>query len=331
MVKKRLIFIIFIYLFFAVKINAAEEAPQIKAGVNPNETTIGVPVEYRVSIASKYKNIKILLPEEKIFYAPVKEVKAIRGAKKNEPAPNENLKHVPLYIIEAINKEDNSDSNLLYQTIIMKVAYYRAGKFDLPLIEFVDPDGVALGYKIPQITINALNKKGELENIEPPLNLSGNYTRLILLIAGCILAGGLLFLIIYLLRKRIKSVKERVIIPPPKTIFRKELAQFKKANYLAENDIESFVFELSMIFRRFLAASLHFDAVEMTNEEIYKEIYRYFLAAEGEDREVEMRRLMDLWDLSKFAEFAPSQEVLMENLKDTERFVLQKRWGEKDE
>ncbi len=69
---KRTVFyiIMLFYVFSSLKSHAEEsDYPQVRASVNPLETTIGVPVEYRVTISGKsLKGIEIRLPQKKIFY-----------------------------------------------------------------------------------------------------------------------------------------------------------------------------------------------------------------------------------------------------------------------
>lgn len=343
MVKVRIkykIFILFAYVItiFQASVYSQNKDTQIKAIVNPKETTIGVNVEYRVSIASSDKNIEIILPEEKIFIP--KETKSKKLDKQtateseDDEAQQEELEKIkqelPLYVIQKVSKEDNSDSNLFYQTVVMQIVFYRTGKYKLPKIIFRDQNKIELEYKIPEITISSINKKGQFEEIEPPLDLKGNYLRIILVVVAAILAGGLIFLCVHFIRKKIKSKKDQVVVLPAKTVFRNEIKKLKKANYLDKGNVERFVFELSMIFRNFLHLSLKFNAVDMTNEEIYCEMKNHLTGDVLLKVMDEMHKLMDLWELSKFAEFTPSNEVLVKNLNDTEKFVLETTWEEKN-
>ena len=55
------------------------------------------------------------------------------------------------------------------------------------------------------MTIEESNKEGNLEEIEPPVSLSGNYTRLIWVIAALLLAAAAAFAVYYYFKKRKKT------------------------------------------------------------------------------------------------------------------------------
>jgi hypothetical protein len=77
------------------------------------------------------------------------------------------------------------------------------------------------------------------------------------------------------------------------------------------------VFDISIIFRRYLSKQLGFDAAEMTTDEIASSIKKYMQYDLYSIYGDEIIKNMRLWDFSKFAEFAPSTELLVLNLNDT--------------
>lgn len=339
--KFRFIFIAMFTLLLSSnqEINAQllSDSPKIKAAASPLETTIGVEVNYKVSIAAKDKSIEILLPEEKSVFLTAEQIKSKINEQKTNKDNNKDdnqqdiqdaLKSIPLYTIQSVVGEDNSDHNMFYKTVIMKVVYYHTGKYSLPEITFKNSDGKIFTYDIPQVTINKLNKTGQMEEIEPPLALKGNYDRLIILIIGAIFFGVFVVFTIMFIKKQLKARKEREVIRPPREIFIEEIEKFKKENYLEKDDIESFVVNLSMIFRKFIKKTIMIDAVDMTNDEILRAIKKSKQINFTIDMYEAISTLMNLWDLSKFAEFTPSNQVLLKNLNDTESFVLQQNWQE---
>ena len=79
---------------------------------------------------------------------------------------------------------------------------------------------------------------------------------------------------------------------------------------------------ISMIFRRFISLQYRIDATEMTSEEIDAMLSRVMprpLYAGCRDR---MMNSFLLWDLSKFAEFAPSQAILLANCEGTRKLAV---------
>jgi hypothetical protein len=339
-VKFKFYVIALLILMFGYKIDiiaqTESKTPKIKASATPLQTTIGVQIQYKVSIAANDQTIEILLPEEKSFYLKDDKVSEQKEKNKkstqNESEEDQDVKaakkSIPLYRIESVVGEDNSDNNMLYKTVIMKVVYYHIGKYSLPEIKFKNSEGKYFTYQIPQVTINQLNKIGQMEDIEAPLALKGNYDRLIIIIISAILLGVVVAISIVFIRKKIKARKAKVTIRSPREVFVEELDKFKKEKYLEKNDVENFVVNLSMIFRRFLKLTLMIDAVDMTNDEIFRTIKKSDKINFSIDMYEKITDLMNLWDLSKFAEFAPSCEVLAKNLQDAESFVLEQNWQE---
>ena len=77
---------------------------------------------------------------------------------------------------------------------------------------------------------------------------------------------------------------------------------------------EEYVVEASRFFRMYLSRLLGVDAMEMTGLELAAALERHLGdAAFGRLRD-DLSRVTGLWDLAKFAEFAPSAAGLGENL-----------------
>jgi hypothetical protein len=136
-------------------------------------------------------------------------------------------------------------------------------------------DGIAIGYKIPEVVIEELNKEGTLEDIEPPVSLSGNYTRVIWIILVLLLAAAAVVLLYRYIKKRRKTILPDAPSLPPIEIFLNEVESLKLRELISEGRINEYVFDISIIFRRYLSAMLKFDAAEMTTDEIAKRIKKY--------------------------------------------------------
>ncbi len=296
--------------------------PKIKAVVKPESSTIGVPLEYRINIAGKnLKEINIILPEKKELY-PEKE-EALKNPKpagiKEEENPAE---EVPLYVIHNARKENKNEQGLDSITIILQMAYYRPGKYPLPDIDIKDKDNIKIGYKVPEIEIKELNPSGEQQDIEPPFDLGGNYTRLIILLFSVAILTGLGFFLYGYIRKRREAEKIRAAFVPPIDIFLKEVGDLHGAQLIAGGKIEEYVFGISMIFRKFLSLQLSIDAAEMTSDELIRELRRVLPLYLFSRYEQDFDKSFQLLDLAKFAEFTPSVEILTANLDGTVRLAM---------
>ncbi len=303
--------------------DASEKAyPEIRAVVTPDAVTVGGVVEYKVTIAGEnLKGIEVMDPDKKIYYPPAeeREGKQSKQNKKDEDAPS---RDIPLYIIHSAEKKNSSAEEMTYITLVMKISYYRPGKYRLPEIEIRDEEKIKIGYRIPEIKVNAVNKDARFEEIEPPLDLGGNYYRVVFLVLGAVLLTlAAVFFYKYIKKRRMQRVEPSAYVPPIEE-FLKNLDKLDCRELIKRGEIEEYVTGMSMIFRRFLSGLIKIDAMEMTSDEIDKNLRKYltkYIYGKYGDK---ISKSFDLWDLSKFAEFAPSEEILMDNYDNTRKLAV---------
>lgn len=293
-----------------------EEYPSIKATAQPSEVTIGIPIEYRITLAGNVKGFKIRLPEKREYF-PDKEDARKRGGDGKGDKIDTLSSLMPLYIIHSARRDGDSDGEFASIVITLELSYYRTGKYFLPELHISDRENARIGYRIPEITVRAVNERGEFQDIEPPLALRGNYYRLIILSALILIAAvGILFILRYLSRRSRKGIGEPVITPPIE-IFMNEIGILVDKKLIESERFEEFVIAISHIFRKFLSAQYSFDAMEMTVREIMHALEERLTGMGFQRHRIEAGRILDLWDLTKFAEFIPSQEELNSNLEST--------------
>lgn len=299
----------------------ASDYPLVKAVVNPEKATVGTLLKYRINIAGKgvkKEDIEILLPGEKICYPEKKEDDNAAKDDTSEPKPED---QVPLYMIHNAKKDDRSEEDMLDITVVLEMSFYRPGSYSLPDVEIRYAGNEKVGYEVPVVTIEEVNQQGTMEDIEPPLALGGNYTRLILLIAGIIVLTLAAVFIVRAVLKRRQEKLNAVPPVPPLEIFLRDLAKLDAGKLIADNKVEEYVFGISMVFRKYLSSLLSIDATEMTSDEIdhlLKKVMGGDLYSRYHDV---MMQSFHLWDLSKFAEFTPSREILTANLEKTEKLA----------
>jgi hypothetical protein len=307
----------------------SEGVPEIKAAATPEEATVGELIEYSVSIAGKnLHGIEVKRPEKEVLFP---EKKALPGEKKEDKEDEEDAaaESVPLYIIHSASKEDNSEADLTYITVKISLSYYRPGSHRLPEVRIFGSDKVRIGYQVPVVKVKAVNSEAQLEDIEPPLELGGNYTRVIILVMAAVVATVLAIFLIKLIKARRKRKEEEVVVVPPLERFLEELRKLEPEKLIGEGKIEEYVLGISMIFRRYISTLLDFDALEMTSDEIQtwvgKILPQHLFRKYGDS----FSRCFGMWDLSKFAEFTPSGELLLENCSMTKK-LAEDLWGEKN-
>ncbi|HOP64898.1 MAG TPA: hypothetical protein PK358_11205 [Spirochaetota bacterium] len=311
MALKKIFYIIFA-LFLATGIYSAPDTDRvIKSSVSPEKGSVGQRFIYTLSIAgSQISSVKITLPE-KGEYFPQPEKNGGTG-KKGKDEKVEEEKIVPLYIINSAAKDTSSSEGMEQVTVTVDLTCYIPGVHQLPEIVLTDSDGVKIGYSIPAVTIGEINKEGKPEDIEPPLELSGNYTRLIILIIAVIAAAIAGFFLYRFLKKRRKNSVSPEPGQTPFEFFKSEIERLGLKAAIDQGRVNDYVFGISISFRRFLSMEFGFDAAEMTTGEISSVIKKYLRS--GAVYSDEIVEIMETWDLSKFAEFTLSKEVLNINL-----------------
>ncbi len=294
--------------------------PEINATVSPAKATVGDFLEYRVLVRGRdLGRIEIVPPEKRELY-PEKET----GPKK--PAPDASAdgdpdpgRHVPIYVIHSMKKNDRSSGAITDIAVNIRISYYHPGRYELPIVEIRGADGIPIAYKLPVAEITETNQKGELQPPEPPLELSGNYWRLVFVGLGLLaaaVAGYFTWRYLVPLVKRLRAAPP----VPPLEAFMKDIEAFAGHELIAAGRIEEYVFGISMIFRRFLSRGYGLDAEEMTSNEAEAALRRAAPESYRAHQEAISRCFM-LWDISKFAEFTPDEASLRENLEQTIRLA----------
>jgi len=278
----------------------------VKATVVPEKGTVGTVFKYTISVAIRDGgNVSVKLPEKKNIFPDLKSKK--KSDKKKEP---ENF--VPLFTIHNAHRDETESEGLKQVQVTVQLSSYRPGKHELPEIKITDSDGVSIGYSIPFITIAELNKEGKEIDVEGPLSLSGNHDRMFILAGVVAVVLLLLFLMFKLFRSWLRKRKIAKALPPVE-IFMRDLAGKKVRDLIEHDRVNEYVFTMSAMFRKFLSGEYDCDALEMTTDEIARSM-KDILPEEIEKKfGQEMIDIMRLWDFSKFAEFTPTREKLIDN------------------
>lgn len=284
---------------------AGDDYPVIAADVNPGKTAVGEPVKYRVIISGEGAlRMRVTLPQRDAQYP-------LPGADaKNEKTAD----GVPLCIVHDAEQKDASRLGKVSRTLTVSLSYYRPGRYALPDIDIDGPDGVKIGYRVPVIDVRAVNPQGEFQDIEPPLDLYGNYLR-VLVLCACLFAVAAALFFGWRYWKKRKVVDAPVPEPPrPIDVFMRDLEALKKKRFIENEKSGEFAVELSRIFRKYVSALFEINAMEMTDAEMINAVRRGVPAFAAGPLCGDMAALARLWSLSKFAEFPPPEGELRANL-----------------
>jgi hypothetical protein len=307
--KKTIILSLFlICMLTSVVFAGIQDETAVTASFTPTFATIGENVKYKIIIKNKnLKEIEVFLPDQKEKF-PEK-------LKDDPEKPGESV--VPLYVIQDAAKNEVESGNTKAVEVTVNKIFYRNGKYQLPDIDITNTDKRKIGYKVPEIEIKSLNVEGKFEGMEAPLELSGNRIRLYILIFTIIVLG----LVGYFVYRRIKSGKPLLPVPQiklsPIEVFNNELKILDPESLISKGDIEGYAFGISIIFRRLLSSLLKFDAHDMTSNEIDVKLKKVFTKDMFNKHHGQIIKCFELWDISKYAEFVPSTDILLDNLAKT--------------
>jgi hypothetical protein len=276
--------------------------------ISKSEVTVGESLDYIITVRQGEK-VSITFPEKRTYL--LKEIPGAKSVKPSAGTDAESNENLPAYAIEDISSNEKDGVT----EAKLSIRYYAPGVYAMPALKIRDLKGNELPLREISVTVKEINKEGQAADIEDPLDLSGNYTRLILILIGAAAAGALVYAAVRYLRKRRLLKKEPEI--PAIEIFRKEIPPIDAGLADGTIDAEEYAVRVSMTVRKLLSKRYSFGAVDMTNTEIVD----YLRTLKGDDgwkhAVDDLEQLSMLWDMSKFAEFVPSADLLRVNLKRT--------------
>lgn len=289
---------------------AGEKAPVINAVADPVKTTVGTPLVYTLKITFPLSSeLKVALPEEKLYYPP-DSPGAAENAAKRLPAHS-----VPLYGVQSADKKEETRGTDKTITVQVTLSYYRPGAHNLPELGIFDAEGIRVGYRVPSVTIDAVNPEGKFNEIEGPLALRGNYYR-IMIIAGCLaVAAAAILLAVRRYRGKNNMRPDTASPRNPLQVFMEGMDELRR--FAAEGRAAEYSEAVSLRFRRYLSARFGIEAMEMTAAEILRFLDGVMPPGGYMRQGRSPESLLRLWDLSKFAEFAPPPDALRANLDAT--------------
>ncbi len=285
--------IIFLIVSFSLPA-AGEEGKSISAEVTPREVTVGEGVTCRLTLLNFDEDeIQVSLPEEKKYW-PHDEA--------DSPGP------VPLYAVTGSEKLEEDDSDSSSRQYVVTIVFFRPGTHPVPLIDIRDRDGNRVAYRQPEITVKAVNEKGTLADIEPPVVIgTGTKYWIFFLIGGVVLLLAGFGVYHYISTRRGSEPSEDTPSMQPYDIFDNQLHSLLLQYSKNTAKHEWFITSLDHAFRQFLSRQLGVDAMEMTSGEISDAVQSKVTPLQWEYHRETLKKLYTLWDAVKFAEYEPAE------------------------
>ncbi|MDA3900282.1 MAG: hypothetical protein PF637_07160 [Spirochaetes bacterium] len=268
-------------LFAQVRVSTALDNPT---------TTVGVENTYTVEITSDTPDFKVKELDKTFF--------------------SEESESIPLYNITNTDVRDYHENGLFIRTLTYNIVYFMVGVYELPQLFVYDAQENLIDYDVPRIEVTSVSKEEDtFADIEPPFSRSGNYTRIIILVLTLVVLAVLIFFLVRFILSRIsKEAPQLVVIPAER--FMEAYQSLQEKELLEQNKVEEYCTEFSFIFRHFLDDRFRMGALDLTTDEIYNSASSFGIEP---DVAAEMKQLMYLWDLAKFAELRPSSEIIESN------------------
>jgi hypothetical protein len=166
-----------------------------------------------------------------------------------------------------------------------------------------------------------------------PVGLDPMMVKLLLILLGVLLLAGILFFLIQKWRKNKKGVKDIQAVVLPLSPFEEASKELDSLAQRSMDDPRLFYFDLTLVLKRYIGRTFGFNAVEMTSEEVIREMTR--LRLEREVRK-EIAQFQSLSDPYKYAGVLPEKAVVKKDmglvrtiLSKIEESLMEKKQAEK--
>jgi hypothetical protein len=166
-----------------------------------------------------------------------------------------------------------------------------------------------------------------------PVGLDPMMVKLLLILLGVLLLAGILFFLIRKWWKNRKGVKDIQAVALPLSPFEEASKELDSLAQRPMDDPRLFYFDLTLVLRRYMGRTFGFNAVEMTSEEVIREMTR--LPLEQTVRK-EIAQFQVLSDPYKYAGVLPETALVKKDmglvrqiLSKIEETLIEKKQAEK--
>ncbi|MBD3384570.1 hypothetical protein GF407_06545 [candidate division KSB1 bacterium] len=265
----------------------------------------------RISVESKVDKAKILVGDV-IQYSVI-----ITHDKEVTLLTSPLAVNLGMFEIQDYNVHDavKTDSGWVREQIDYDISTFDTGEYQIPAVEYRytvgdDTTSYALETEPIDIMVESLNpdQAGDIRDIKAPMQPPANYTMWYLIGGGVLLAVIAGYLIFYIIRKRRtgESILPKRQTPPrpAHVVALEELDELAQSDLLDKGEVKAHYSRLSDIIRIYIEGRYFIDAMEMTSEEIYDNLYQRKIAP---DHLSDLRQILSLSDFVKFAKYVPTR------------------------
>tara|TARA_B100001758_G_C18397754_1_gene607025 strand:+ start:454 stop:1308 length:855 start_codon:yes stop_codon:yes gene_type:complete len=218
--------------------------------------------------------------------------------------------------IEIINKGDIDTINeIIIQSFI--ITSWDSGSYYIPSIQFSKHNKtVALLLNVNNVT---LEKGAKLKDIKEPMNAPISWIDIWPFIIGILILTLIILLVKYIISKKQNKIRiaPKIIIPAD-IIALKELDELEEKKIWQAGDIKKYQTKISEIIRRYIETRFKFIALELTTDEIVKNLEDKISIEQIKAVTLVLERA----DLAKFAKSKPIDIENTESMKLAKDFVF---------
>jgi len=285
-------FIISVFLLFTSQLFSQNIT--VTAELDTNAILIGkqAKIKLKVEYKTDQGNIKIDFP--KIGDTLIKQIEVVGKSKIERFIP------------------DSSNMNRLAQTQTIIITSFDSGYYAIPPFKFiVNGDAnkpIETEPLLFAVNTLAVDTTIAIKDIKPPIEVPFNWKELLPYIyaglGALAVLAGIIYLIIYFIKKRKKKPVPEIIIPkiPAHVTALERLEKLKEEKLWQQGKLKEYHSELSDIIRQYIEHRFYIHAMEQVTDEI---MYSFRTADVSDELKMKLRNVLFLSDLVKFAKEQP--------------------------
>ncbi len=287
--RRKISLIIFFGFFTAIQ---AYAIPEISVETEPQEITVGDPVELTIRVKTEeYKQVVLPSPENLAPFEVLK-VDTLKGAKDeiavkytitHFEAGEQELMDIPVLFL----KESSTDSAML-----------------------------SAGSVMVHSVLQAEDSTAQIRDIHPPVKMGWLISDIMPFVwigLGIIVAVGIALYVYNRWFGGAKVIEELVAVkPPPYDTAMRDLEELRLKKLWQQGLLIQYYSELTEIIKHYIGGRFEFDAPEMTTDELMYEKEKW---AASEENLNYIRQIITCADLVKFASYTPERTAHEANLK----------------
>lgn len=207
---------------------------------------------------------------------------------------------------------DSSDMSIMAQMQTLIITSFDSGYYAIPPFRFIinGDTGKAIQTEPILFAVNSVpvDTTIAIKDIKPPIEVPFSWKELLPYVYGGLAAlaaiAGLMFLIIYLVKKQKKKPVPQVIIPkiPVHVITLEQLEKLKEEKLWQNGKLKEYHSQLSDIIRQYIEKRFYINAMEQVTDEI---MYSFRTVDLSDELKSKLRQILFLSDLVKFAKEHP--------------------------